>query len=121
MKVEVIAPGGAVMHTATAPRGEQLYIDGKAWPDGPYDARCSTHEPAGLLIVTHLAWYKGDALAKARELAAEAAKADASKPEGFTLKMLAEHGGRPPRREARRRQGQSLGARSIRRSWSSTS
>ena len=43
----------------------------------------------GLLSVTHLAWYKGDALAKARELAAEAAKADASKPEGFTLKMLA--------------------------------
>jgi dienelactone hydrolase len=90
VKVEVIAPGGAVMYTNTAPRGEQLFIDGKAWPDGPYDVRCSTRNAAGLPAVTHLAWYKGDALAKARELAAEAAKADASKPEGFTLKMLAE-------------------------------
>jgi dienelactone hydrolase len=89
VKVEVIAPGGAVMYTATAPRGEQLYIDGKAWPDGPYEARCSTRNLQGLLTVTHLAWYKGDALAKARDLAAEAAKADAAKPEGFTLKMLA--------------------------------
>ncbi|MDF3021787.1 MAG: peptidase-like protein [Steroidobacteraceae bacterium] len=90
VKVEVIAPGGAVMHTITAPRGEQLYVDGKAWPDGPYDVRCSTRNAAGRPTVTHLAWYKGDALAMARELAAEAAKADPSKPEGFTLKMLAE-------------------------------
>jgi len=90
VKVEVIAPGGAVMHTATARRGEQLFIDAKNWPDGPYDVRCSTRDLAGLLSVTHLAWYKGDALSKAHELAAEAGKADASKPEGFTLKMLAE-------------------------------
>jgi dienelactone hydrolase len=90
VKVEVIAPGGEVLYSNTAPRGEQLFIDGKAWPDGPYDVRCSTRDPAGLRSVKHLAWYKGDALAKARELAAEAARADASKPEGFTLKMLAE-------------------------------
>jgi dienelactone hydrolase len=90
VKVEVIAAGGAVLYTNTAPRGELLSIDGKAWPDGPYDVRCSTRTAAGRASVTHLAWYKGDALAKARELAAEAAKADASKPEGFTLKMLAE-------------------------------
>ena len=87
--VEVVAPGGAVQYSATAPRGEQLYIDGKAWPDGPYEVRCSTTNPAGLRNVAHLPWYKGDSLAKARELAAEAAKADASKPEGFTLAMLA--------------------------------
>jgi dienelactone hydrolase len=90
VKVEVIAPGGAVMYSQTAPRGELLSIDAKAWPDGPYDVRCSTRNAAGRPTVTHLAWYKGDALAKARELAAEAAKADSSKPEGFTLKMLAE-------------------------------
>ncbi len=90
VKVEVIAPGGVVKHTVTAKRGEQVYVDGKDWPDGPYDVRCSTTNLQGLLKVTHLAWYKGDSLAKARELAAEAAKADASKPEGFTLKMLAE-------------------------------
>ena len=88
--VEAIAPGGAVMYTTTAPRGEQLFVDAKGWPDGPYDVRFSTRSAAGLPAVTHLAWYKGDALAKARELAAEAAKADASKPEGFTLKMLAD-------------------------------
>jgi dienelactone hydrolase len=90
VKVEVIAPGGAVMHSVTAPRGEQLFIDAKGWADGPYDVRCSTRDVRGLLAVTHLAWFKGDALAMARALAAEAAKADASKPEGFTLKMLAE-------------------------------
>lgn len=90
VKVEVIAAGGTVMYTNTAPRGEQLFVDGKNWPDGPYDVRCSTRDAAGLMSLTHLAWYKGDALAKARELAAEAAKADASKPEGFTLKMLTE-------------------------------
>ncbi len=89
VKVEVIAPGGAVMFTATALRGEQLYIDGKSWPDGPYEARCSTTNLQGLLSVTHLPWYKGDALAKARDLATEAAKADTSRPEGFTLRMLA--------------------------------
>ncbi|HEU4780585.1 MAG TPA: prolyl oligopeptidase family serine peptidase [Steroidobacteraceae bacterium] len=88
VKVEVIAPGGTVKYSATAKRGEQLYIDGKDWADGPYEVRCSTTNPQGLLTLTHLPWYKGDALAKARELAAEAAKADASKPEGFTLKML---------------------------------
>jgi dienelactone hydrolase len=89
VKVEVIAPGGDIKYTTTATRGEQLFIDGKGWPDGPYDVRCSTTNPKGLLNVTHLAWYKGDALAKARELMAEAAKADASKPEGATLQMLA--------------------------------
>ena len=88
VKVEVIAPGGAVLYTNTAKRGEQLFIDGKAWPDGPYEVRCSTPNPLGLLFVTHLAWYKGDALAKARELVAEAAKADASRPEGAILQML---------------------------------
>jgi dienelactone hydrolase len=90
VKVQVIAPGGAVKYTTTAPRGEQLFVDAKGWPDGPYDVRFSTRSAAGLPWVKHLAWYKGDALVKARELAAEAARADASKPEGFTLKMLAE-------------------------------
>jgi hypothetical protein len=89
VKVEVIAPGGAVLYTNTASRGEQLFIDGKAWPDGPYEVRCSTPNPQGLLFVTNLAWYKGDALAKARELVAEAAKADATRPEGAILQMLA--------------------------------
>lgn len=90
VKVEVIQPGGKPVFTATAARGATLRIDAKSWPDGPYEVRCRTHAPTGLLYATHLPWYKGDCLAKARELAAAAAAADASKPEGFTLKMLAD-------------------------------
>lgn len=90
VKIEVIRPGGKVVFTASAPRGASLPINAKQWPDGPYEVRCSTRTPAGLLYVTYLPWYKGDSMAKARELAAAAAKADASKPEGFTLKMLSE-------------------------------
>jgi dienelactone hydrolase len=87
--VEVIAPGGAIVYSNTAKRGEQIFVDGKTWVDGPYDVRCSTRDARDLLVITHLAWYKGDALAKARELASDAAKADATKPEGATLRMLA--------------------------------
>ena len=90
VKIEVIRPGGEAVFTTTARRGANVAIDAKSWPDGPYEVRCSTHTFTGLLYVTHLPWYKGDSLAKARELAATAAKADASQPEGFTLKMLVE-------------------------------
>ncbi|HEY1221190.1 MAG: prolyl oligopeptidase family serine peptidase [Bryobacteraceae bacterium] len=90
VKIEVIQPGGKAVFNTVADRGANVAIDAKAWPDGPYEVRCSTHTFTGLLYVTHLPWYKGDSLAKARDLAATAAKADASKPEGFTLKMLAE-------------------------------
>ncbi|MES1263463.1 MAG: hypothetical protein ABUL69_03850, partial [Peristeroidobacter soli] len=31
--VEVIAPGGAVVYSTTAKRGEQIFVDGKTWPD----------------------------------------------------------------------------------------
>ena len=90
VKIEVIQPGGKAVFNANASRGANVAIDAKAWPDGPYEVRCSTHTFTGRLYVAHLPWYKGDSLAKARELAATAAKADAAKPEGFTLKMLAE-------------------------------
>jgi dienelactone hydrolase len=90
VKIEVIQPGGKVVFTTTASRGAIVEINARNWADGPYEVRCSTRTFTGLLYVTHLPWYKGDSLAKARELAATAAKADASTPEGFTLKMLAE-------------------------------
>ena len=82
--------GGQAVFTATASRGAKLKIDARSWPDGPYELRCSTHAFTGLLYATHLPWYKGDSLAKARELASTAAAADAQKPEGFTLRMLAD-------------------------------
>ena len=88
VKVEVIQPGGKAVFTTRAARGASVAIDAGNWPDGPYEVRCTTHTYTGLLYVTHLPWYKGDSLAKARELAAIAAKADAARPEGFTLKML---------------------------------
>ena len=90
VKIEVIRPGGKAVYTGTASRGAIVGIDARNWPDGPYDVRCSSHTYIGLLYATHLPWYKGNSLTKAQELAATAAAADASKPEGFTLKMLAE-------------------------------
>jgi len=90
VKVEVVAPGGKVVFSRSASRGAVIDIDAACWADGPYEVRCTTHTLVGHLYVTHLPWYKGNALAKARDLAAVAAKADSSKPEGSTLKMLAE-------------------------------
>ena len=90
VKVEVIGAGGKVVFTTTVARGASVSVDARDWPDGPYEARCTTRTFDGRLYATHLAWYKGDSLAKARDLAAAAATADASKPEGFTLKLLAE-------------------------------
>jgi poly(3-hydroxybutyrate) depolymerase len=90
VQVEVIRPGGAAVFTTTAPRGARVAVDARSWSDGPYEVRCSTRDFRGLNYVTHLAWYKGDALAKARELARTVAQADLSTPEGYALKMLAE-------------------------------
>ena len=89
VKIEVIQPGGEVVFNSSAPRGARLEVDARDWPEGPYEVRCSTHTFTGLLYATHLPWYKGEFLPKAKELAAVAAAADASKPEGFTLRMLA--------------------------------
>jgi dienelactone hydrolase len=89
VKVEVILPGGKAIFTSMAARGESLTINAGDWPEGPFEVRCSTHTFTGLLYTTHLPWYKGDCLSKARELAATAAAADAATPEGSTLKMLA--------------------------------
>ena len=88
VRVEVVRAGGEAVFTGTAARGARLPIDGRAWPDGAYEVRCSTMRPNGRLHATHLPWYKGDSLAAARALAAAAAAADPAKPEGFTLRML---------------------------------
>ncbi len=90
VNIDVFAPGGEVKFSATAGRGERVGVDAKGWPDGPYEARFVTQNHLGLHHVTYRPWYKGNALDKVRELEKAAAAADASKPEGFTLKMLAE-------------------------------
>jgi dienelactone hydrolase len=88
VKVMVIRSGGAVVLDTVASRGVEIAVDAHQWEPGPYEVRCLTHKPSGLLYATHLPWYKGDFHAKAIELETAAAVADASKPEGFTLKML---------------------------------
>lgn len=88
--MQVVAAGGKIMAEKTAERGASVRFDGSRWPDGPYEIRCSTRRLNGLLFATHLAWYKGDAMAAARELISAGAKADLQKPEGFATKMLAD-------------------------------
>jgi predicted esterase len=95
VQIEVVKAGGEVAFTANARRGELVVVDAKGWSDGPYEVRVSTHTPQQLLSVNYLPWFKGDSLAYARRLAADAAKADDSPSDkedtrGFTLKMLAE-------------------------------
>jgi dienelactone hydrolase len=90
VRVDVLAPGGDVKFSARTRRGELVVVDAKGWPDGPYEARLVTMNHLGLHYVTYRPWYKGNALDKARELEKTASGADATKPEGFTLKMLAE-------------------------------
>ena len=88
--VTVISAGGRIAAGRTAPRGERLSFDAAGWPDGPYEVRCTTRRPNGLMYATHLAWYKGDAVAHALRLLAAAAQADDRTTAGFTIKMLAD-------------------------------
>lgn len=90
VQVEVVAPGGKSVFSKKSPRGASLKINALKWADGPYEVRCSTHKADGLLFVQHLAWYKGDCLSKAAELARVAEASKASTPEGMTLRMLVE-------------------------------
>ncbi|MES1263452.1 MAG: hypothetical protein ABUL69_03795, partial [Peristeroidobacter soli] len=90
VKIEVVKAGGDIAFTATAKRGDLVVVDAKGWVDGPYEVRVSTRTPTGLLTVNYLPWFKGDSLALARQLAADAAQADDADPRGFTLKMLAD-------------------------------
>jgi dienelactone hydrolase len=87
--IEVIRPGGEVAFRGSARRGDKLRVDAANFPDGPYEVRASTANALGLIHTAHIPWYKGNALVLARELAAEAARADKTRPEGLTLIMLA--------------------------------
>ena len=106
--LEVIQPGGKVLFSATAPRGAEVAVDASDWPSGPVEVRATTRNARGLLYATHLPWYKGDALAKARELAAEAAQGRRLEARGLHAEDAGQHGRRPARCEARRGQRQSL-------------
>ncbi len=86
--VEVVGPGGTVVARGTGTRGDTLPFATAAWPDGPYEVRCTTDDGWGHRRGAHLPWYKGDALAAARELVAAAANEPAG-PAGDTVRMLA--------------------------------
>ncbi len=86
--VELVAAGGKILAEQTVRRGADVHFDSAKWPDGAYEIRASTRQPDGRRTATHLAWYKGDAIAAARDLVAAAAQADVSTPAGQTIKML---------------------------------
>jgi pimeloyl-ACP methyl ester carboxylesterase len=88
VSVKVVGAGGTVFAETRAARGQVVRFDSAGWPDGAYEIRCSTRRVNGLLYVTHLPWYKGDAIAAARQLVSAAARADTTTPEGMTVKML---------------------------------
>lgn len=88
--IAVVKAGGDIVFTSRAKRGQIVAVDAKGWADGPYEVRVSTRTPTGLLYVNYLPWFKGDSLAFARQLSADAASADEADPRGFKLKMLAE-------------------------------
>jgi pimeloyl-ACP methyl ester carboxylesterase len=90
VRVEVIAPGGRAVAEKDAPRGQTASLQTSAWPDGPYEVRCTTTAPNGRRLVKHLAWFKGDSLAAVRRLIEAAAKADMATPDGIVLAMLAD-------------------------------
>ena len=68
VRVEVVAPGGRVVGSAQAPRGEGVRFDTTPWPDGPYEVRVRWDTPEGHRVYRHLPWYKGDWRRQAIEL-----------------------------------------------------
>ncbi len=90
VKVEVVGAGGKVFAQKTELRGRQVSFATGTWPPGAYEIRCSTSTLDDSPFATHLPWYKGDAIKEARELIADAARADGDRPEDLTLRMLAD-------------------------------
>jgi dienelactone hydrolase len=86
--VQAVAAGGKVVAEKTASRGDTVRFTTTSWAKGAYEFRFVTHRLNGLLYATHTPWYKGDAIAAARELVAAAAKVEQSTPDGMTIHML---------------------------------
>jgi hypothetical protein len=87
--IDVLAAGGRVVAHAGGSRGAMVGFDTAAWLDGAYEVRATTHDAWGQRYVTHLPWYKGDAIAAARRLVADAAVAS-NDPTSATRRMLAD-------------------------------
>ena len=90
MTAEVIAPGGTIVASGRAPRGQKLTLDASGWPDGPYEVRFTTTTASGKTWATHLPWFKGDARAGAAGVIEKAKGVDVKTPAGKTRRMLAD-------------------------------
>lgn len=88
-RFEVIAPGGRVVASAEAPRGQELAFDVGSWPEGPYEIRCSSRSAWGEPVVAYLPWFKGDAVEAARRATEASAPSEASAT-GLVRPMLVE-------------------------------
>ncbi|HKE96115.1 MAG TPA: prolyl oligopeptidase family serine peptidase [Povalibacter sp.] len=86
--VEAIAAGGTVVAAQTVSRGATARFNAADWHDGAYELRLRTQDALGQPSVTYVPWYKGDAVAAARDLLNAAERAD-QQPQGATVRMLA--------------------------------
>jgi pimeloyl-ACP methyl ester carboxylesterase len=107
VRVEVVAPGGSVVGSQVAARGETVTFDTDSWVDGPYEVVCqmapgvarrrpaeaTSPPPCGLPaneLTAYLPWSKGDAYAAAERLVESAKQADQSTQAGMVHAMLAD-------------------------------
>ncbi len=86
----MIAPGGAVVASGRAPRGQKLTLGASGLADGPYEVRFTTTTAAGKAWTTHLPWFKGDARAAAAAVVEKAKGVDVKTPTGKTRRMLSD-------------------------------
>lgn len=89
VRCEAFSPDGSVVATAQFELGKSFTFSTTNWPDGPYEIRCTTTDGWQKEHSYYFPWYKGDALATARDLMAQSAKAEAG-PSGDHLRMLAD-------------------------------
>lgn len=90
VSVEVVAPGGAIAASRTAPRGETVSFDPGAWKDGPYEIVCQITPAGGQTLTVYLPWYKGDARQAVVRLIERAKQADQATQAGMVHAMLAD-------------------------------
>ncbi len=69
---ELLAPGGRILLTETAKRGDVVRFETARLENGPYEIRCLTTAVDDRRIVQHLPWYKGNILPAAQSLASPA-------------------------------------------------
>jgi poly(3-hydroxybutyrate) depolymerase len=74
-RLELVAAGGKMLAARTALRGAAVVFDVAALEPGPYEVRCASARLDGQPTLSYAGYYKGDMLAAARHLVAEAAAA----------------------------------------------